>query len=131
MKIVTRQQFGQMPKGTVFCKFQLRNVGDGERMMFGIDTPQILYDKTFDDDGNFIDFFCVELGWNMTPKEEGVDNFESLFYLRDHPGESIPFEHSIERDGMYDDDNVGFAIFSKEEVEEMVGMLQESLKTAY
>lgn len=131
MKIVTRQQFGQMPKGTVFCKFPLRNVGDGERMMFGIDTPQILYDKTFDDDGNFIDFFCVELGWSMTPKEEGVDNFESLFYLRDHPGESIPFEHNIERDGMYDDDNVGFAIFSKEEVEEMVGMLQESLKTAY
>lgn len=131
MKIVTRQQFGQMPKGTVFCKFPLKNQGDGERMLFGINTPNILYDKIFDDEGNLIDFICTELGLSMTPKGEDMDNFESMFYMQDHVGEPIPFEHSIERDGMYDDNNVGFAIFSKEEVEEIVEMLQESLKTAY
>ena len=36
MKIVDRKTFMQMPKGTVFCKFPLKNEGDAEHLCVGI-----------------------------------------------------------------------------------------------
>ena len=48
-----------------------------------------------------------------------------------NPGKEVAFEYSYGRDGMYEGDEMGFAIFSRDEVMLMIRTLQESLATAY
>ena len=47
-------------------------------------------------------------------------------------GKEVPFDYSYGRDGMFEtDDEVGYAIFSRAEVEMMISELQQALRTAY
>ena len=132
MKIVDRKTFMQMPKGTVFCKFPLKNEGDAGHLYVGIHPPCILMDawQTFSGRGDFVP---VCLGEDLRPKdyESDGDVFDTLFDMVANLGKEVPFEHSCGRDGLYDDDNVGFAIFSRSEVEEMITLLQQALQDGY
>ena len=125
MKLVNRETFLRLPAGTVFCKFPLNDKGDAHGMMFGISAPSIK--------GNTIcgnDFYSMAIGEGMSPKGE-VDFFDTLFSMQENIGKEYPFELFGERDGMFDDENVGFMVFSREEVEDMINELQAALRIAY
>ena len=130
MKLVTRQQFMRMPKGTVFCKFPLSEDGDGCTQVFGIERPSIFDGAIQDHDGSYIDFFYAELG-ALSVADVHRNTTEKLFEMQEHLGMEVPFEQLGERDGLFEDDSVGFAIYSREEVQGMIDLLQEALKTAY
>ena len=130
MKIVDRKTFLAMPGGTVYCKIQFRDPLPTERAVashgwdssFDIESPSIK-GETWGDD-----FLCVGLG-SEYPKEG--DHFDVLQDICDHLGKEVPFEMAGGRDGFFDDTHVHFAIYSREEVQEMINELQESLRTAY
>ena len=61
----------------------------------------------------------------------GTANPQLAMDICDHLGKEVPFEMAGGRDGFFDDTHVHFAIYSREEVQEMINELQESLKTAY
>ena len=130
MKIVDRKTVLAMPEGTVYCKIQFRDPLPTERAVashgwdssFDIENPYIKGESLADD------FYCVGLG-SEYPKEG--DDSDVLHDICDNLGKEVPFEMAGGRDGFFDDTHVHFAIYSREEVQEMINELQESLKTAY
>lgn len=132
MKIVDRKTFMRMPKGTVFCKFPRFNEATRsyDNYVFGISEP---YVKMNDTDEDSVDFYALGIGSNLRPAEStgSSKTFDILTDMERNPGKEVPFEYSYGRDGMYEGDEVGFAIFSRDEVELMIQTLQESLATAY
>ena len=130
MKIVDRKTFLAMPEGTVYCKIQFRDPLPTERAVashgwdssFDIENPYIKGESLADD------FYCVGLG-SEYPKDG--DDFDVLHDICDNLGKEVPFEMAGGRDGFFDDTHVHFAIYSREEVQEMINELQESLRTAY
>ena len=119
-----------MPEGTVYCKIQFRDPLPTERAVASHG-----WDSSFDIENPYIkgesltnDFYCAGLG-SEYPKEG--DNFDVLQDICDHLGKEVPFEMAGGRDGFFDDTHVHFAIYSREEVQEMINELQESLRTAY
>lgn len=131
MKIVTRQQFLQMPAGTVFCKFPLKQKGDGRNLVCGIQPPIILEEKPWEVCGGRIDFYCTGLGVSLFPKNRDIDYMDAMCLMANEPGLEIEFDLSAGRDGLFEDDNVGYMIYSREEVEEMIRELQSALNRAY
>lgn len=112
----------QMPEGTVFCKFPMTEEAP-RYMCLGIGTPCIL------DGTSEADFYSTDLGESMAP--EHGDCAMTLLDMREHLGKEVPFEHAGGRDGFFEGDEVGFAIFSRQEVEEMIHLLQEALENGY
>lgn len=125
MKLIGRKEFLKLPSGTVYCKFPITDDGDAKGMAFGVSAPSIKEDNITNND-----FYSCTLGESMIPKGE-YNLFDILFSMITTLGKDYPFEHSECRDGMFEDENVGFLIFSKEEVKDMINILQDSLKTAY
>lgn len=132
MKIVDRKTFMQMPKGTVFCKFPRFNEATRsyDNYVFGISEP---YVKMNDTDEDSVDFYALGIGSNLRPAEStgSSKTFDILTDMERNPGKEVAFEYNYGRDGMYEGDEVGFAIFSRDDVELMIRMLRESLATAY
>ena len=133
MRIVDRKTFMTLPKGTVFCKFPRFNekTRSYDKYIFGIDEP---YVKMRDTDANDCDFYSMGIGSGFDPvaAESDLDKDDILMDMEENLGKEVPFDYSYGRDGMYEsNDEVGFAIFSRAEVEMMVKLLQESLATAY
>lgn len=132
MKIVDRKTFMQMPKGTVFCKFprfdETTRCYSG--YVFGITEPYI---KTYNTDEDSVDFFAMGIGSGLDPIESTgcSDNDEILMDMERNLGKEVAFEYSYGRDGLYEGDEVGFAIFSRAEVELMIQTLQEALRDGY
>lgn len=134
MKIVDRKTFMQMPKGTVYCKFPrfdetTRSYSD---YVFGIAEPMIKMNDPFGDDD--VDFYTMGIGSGLCPKDSTDDNdfFSIMEDMEAHLGKEVDFEYCDGRDGLFESgDKVGFAIFSRAEVELMIKTLQESLATAY
>lgn len=129
MKIVDRKTFLQMPKGVVFCKFPLKFEGDAskEPLCFGIGAPSIL------DEPLKNDFCLTNLGSDLFPKSASGsdDTIGILSEMQRNLGMEVAFEHCGGRDGLYEDDSVGFAVYSRDEVKEMIDLLQEALKNGY
>ena len=128
MKLVERQYFLKLPAGTVYCKFPLTDKGDANKMLIGISAPCIKGDTVGSND-----FYSCTLGETLQPKEanDSVAYFNIFFDMQKNLAKEVPFELTGGRDGMFDDENVGFMIFSKEEVQEMINELQDCLKKAY
>lgn len=131
MKIVDRKTFLAMPEGTVYCKVQFRNPTPEERAY-----SKNGWDSTFDIEAPSIkgetcssnDFYTCGIGEEQA--KEG-DPLEVLQDICDHPGKEVPFEMVGGRDGLYDDTHVYFAIYSRDEVQEMIDELQKALSQAY
>ena len=132
MKIVDRKTFMQMPKGTVFCKFPRFNEATRsyDNYLFGISEPYVKMDDTDEDS---VDFYAMGIGSGLEPigSTGSNDTDDILTDMERNPGKEVAFEYSYGRDGMYEGDEVGFAIFSRDEVMLMIRTLQESLATAY
>lgn len=130
MKVVDRDAFLAMPEGTVFCRIQFRDPGPNERAYsssgwdssFDIENPEIKGETV----GN--DFYCLGVG-DFQPKEGNTDDV--LSYICEHNGEDIPFEITGHRDGLFDDTHVYFAIYSFDEVRQMISELLNALEKAY
>ena len=131
MKIVDRKSFLAMPEGTVYCKIQFRNPTPEERAY-----SKNGWDSTFDIEAPSIkgetcssnDFYTCGIGEEQA--KEG-DPLEVLQDICDHPGKEVPFEMVGGRDGHYDDTHIYFAIYSRDEVQEMIDELQKALTQAY
>lgn len=134
MKIVDRKTFLSMPEGTVFCKIQTHCatkddncISDfGWDYVFGLTSPKIK-GESFGDD-----FYVQGLG-DMSPigGKCSDDYFDALYDMSKDQNKEIPFELCGGRDGLYETNNVQFAIFSKDEVEEIIRELQTALKKGY
>ena len=118
MKIVDRETFMQMPKGTVFCKFPRFNEKSRsyDKYNFNIENPCIL-EGAFD-----IDFFYTPIGDLLSIQSKSdLDNQDVLMDMERNLGKEYPFGHWTGRDGMFErNDEVGFAIYSRQEIEEMI-----------
>lgn len=134
MRIVDRKTFLAMPKGTVFCKIQTHRatkddncVNDsGWDYVFGLTSPIIKEESTAND------FYVVGLGDMHPIGGKGSDDyFDALDAMSKDQNKEIPFELWGGRDGLYETDYVQFAIFSKDEVEEIIRELQTALKNGY
>ena len=120
-----------MPEGTVYCKIQFRAPNANEHAY-----SDSGWDSSFDIENPYIkgetcssnDFYCAGLG-SFYPKEG--DLLEALDDICKHLGKEVPFEMAGGRDGYYDDTHVYFAIYSREEVEQMISELQTALTQAY
>ena len=123
MKLVDRKTFLSLPEGTVFCKFPLTDKGDASGMMYGINTPSIKGESLNND------FFYCTLGESLQPKEanNSEEMFKCFFNMQKELGKEVPFELVGGRDGFFDDENVGFMIYSKEEIQEMIDELTHCL----
>lgn len=131
MKIVDRKTFLAMPEGTVYCKIQFRDPTPKEHAY-----SKNGWDSTFDIENPSIkgetcssnDFYTCGIGELQAKKG---DTMEVLRDICDHPGKEVPFEMVSDRDGFYDDTHVYFAIYSRDEVQEMINELQKALTQAY
>lgn len=123
-----------MPEGTVFCKIQTHCAtkddncisDSGWDYVFGLTSPKIK-GKSFSDD-----FYVQDLG-NMFPigGKGSDDYFDALYNMSEDQNKEIHFELWGGRDGLYETNYVQFAIFSKDEVEEIIRELQTALKKGY
>lgn len=119
-----------MPEGTVFCKIQFRGPTPDEHAYaksgwdysFDIEDPSIKGETW----GN--DFLFVGVG-DFQAKDG--DPMDVLHDICDHIGKEVPFEMAGGRDGHFDDTHVYFAIYSRDEVQEMINELQTALKQGY
>ena len=132
MKIVDRKTFMQMPKGTVFCKFPRfdETTRSWNDYTFGITEPYI---KKEDMDESSADFFAMALGSDLCPaeSESDLDTDDILEDMERNPGKEVSFNYSYGRDGMFEGDKVGFAIFSRDEIQLMISELQQALNDGY
>lgn len=128
MKIVDRKTFLQMPPGTVFCKFPRfdKDGSSSSKLLFSVQNPMIL------DESIAIDFFYTDFG-SMTPIEgtNDIEDTEILMDMERNMGKEVPFEPFSSRDGLYEGDEVGFAVYSRDEVQTMIDLLQEALNKGY
>jgi len=110
MKIVSRQDFMQLPSGTVFSYY--------EPIVF-----RGLYIKDSEPEKNYPDFSCSDL-IGAIENESSDDFFEKC--QRMEKGDSIPvdFEYSG-REGMFDDQQL-YAVYEKNDVEELIKRLQDT-----
>lgn len=123
MKLVDRKTFLSFPEGTVFCKFPLNDKGDASKMIFGMGSPCIKGETI----GN--DFFSCTLGEDMQPvnANDSKELFDIFFDMQKNLGKEVLFELAGGRDGFFDDENVGFMVYSKEEIQEMIDELNHCL----
>ena len=130
MRILTREQFLEMPKGTVFRKVSLDHDKEGVLYMLDAeDNPlKILDDKPWvvDEDDGTIDYFYITLGCTMLPKDEQIEDNEAFLRMRE--GEQIDYTHIGERDGLFEYDDIGYAVYTEAEVSEMIERLKCSLE---
>lgn len=131
MKIVDRKTFLQMPEGTVYCKMQFRKANEDEfavsdsgwDYVFGIENPSIKGETIGKND-----WYMLDLG-DFYPKNGNYHDV--LNDMCEHLGNEVEFEMAGQRDGRYEGGHVHFAVFSKEEVEEIIRELQQALKDGY
>jgi hypothetical protein len=132
MKIVDRKTFLAMPEGTVYCKIQFRDPTpkeqayskDGWDSSFDIESPSIKGETCSSSN----DFFTCGIGELQAKEGDPIDVLQDIC---EHPGKEVPFEMVSGRDGLYDDTHVYFAIYSRNEVQEMIDELQKALTQAY
>ena len=133
MKIISRTEFLKMPKGTVFCKFPRfdEKTRSYRTYTFGIDEPCI----KMDDPGEMAnDYYSLGIGSDFEPADaQGCNDRDEIYMdMERNLGKEVPFDYSYGRDGLFEtDDEVGYAIFGRDEVEKMINVLQEALNTAY
>ena len=132
MKIVDRKTFLAMPEGTVYCKIQFRDPTskeqayskDGWDSSFDIENPSIKGETCSSSN----DFFTCGIGELQAKEGDPIDVLQDIC---EHPGKEVPFEMVSGMVGLYDDTHVYFAIYSRDEVQEMIDELQKALTQAY
>ncbi len=115
MKLLNRKEFLKMPAGTLFMKFE----------------PCVFGDLcVFQGPAGNNDFYYDPLG-------DAIAHRGSLD-LHDHVfpglklGESMPMDFDCTgRDGLFDGDEIKFAVYEKADIEGLIAKLQTCLKEAY
>ena len=133
MKIISRTEFLKMPKGTVFCKFPRfdEKTRSYRTYTFGIDEPCI----KMEDPGELEnDYYALGIGSGFEPVGvQGCSDRDEIYMdMERNLGKERPFDYSYGRDGLFEtDEEVGYAIFSRAEVQKIIDELQNALKTGY
>jgi hypothetical protein len=123
MKLVDRKTFMEMPSGTVFFKLPMRADVEYHDPLFEGQPLMVKCDSIKDDNGEYIDFFFKSVGCGLIAGAYG-DQHDALEYMQQHTGEDVRFFQVSERDGLFEGDEVGFAILSEHEIGITVGMLR-------
>ena len=80
------------------------------------------------------DYYSLGIGSDFEPAGTQGSNDRDEVYadMERNLGKEVPFDYSYGRDGMFEtDDEVGYAIFSRDEVQMIISELQDALKTGY
>jgi hypothetical protein len=80
------------------------------------------------------DYYALGVGSDLEPiGVQGCNDIDEIYVdMERNLGKEVPFDYSYGRDGMFEtDDEVGYAIFGRDEVEKMINVLQKALNTAY
>ena len=115
MKLVNHETFIEMPRGTVFRKWEPNVYEDVHILLGKVGTNDFnYYSLTGETDvGDLCEYGTIDKIKNRIPNLNGI---EVVF----GPEESY-------RDGCFGMDNQMYAVYEKKEVESMINMLQEAL----
>lgn len=118
MRIVNREEFLDLPAGTVFCKYAPIYFGDME-----IKGTRSNYTNTVRDD------YTTQL---VMQTELIGDEFNDFMLKGESVGKTFKLHDGdcYGRDGGFDTEQL-FAVFEKEDVENVIAKLTQALKTAY
>lgn len=106
-----------MPEGTVFCKIR-----DNECF---ISEPQVKDGPLSNVD------FCKTGISDFMIGDDSKDFWRAIMCMQKDPTMECEMELWGGRDGLYEGDDVKFIIFSKNEVQQMIDLLQEALENGY
>ncbi len=114
MKIIDREAFLQMPKGTVFSEYE----------------PCIftgLFVKNNNPDPKFDDYFEQQLIGNVECNDSGA--FVEALDTAQSSGTSFSLDFDVSgRNGMFDNDQL-YAVYEQEDIESFIAVLQKVLET--
>ncbi|AGO48283.1 hypothetical protein Phi17:1_gp7 [Cellulophaga phage phi17:1] len=111
MRIVNKQEFYKLPKGTLFAKY--------EPIIF--DGLCIKYQNTYNHKNEPIDYVYESLLGNVDC--ESSEHFGDILFEAEENGNSFKLDFDcIERDGCYDDEEL-FAVYEKEDVVKFIRKL--------
>lgn len=111
MKVVNKQEFLKLPKGTLYSKYN----GCGLEGLYELD-------ENYNNDYYFTDIIS-EI------KCSDSNEYNDIIFDIEENGSSVKFEldlHCCSRDGCFDDSEK-FAIYTKDEIKNLIKRLQELL----
>ena len=115
MRIVSKEEFLQLPSGTVYAEY--------EPCIFG--NLSIKDDTVFSISNQPIDFYCLEIASSV--ESSGSEEFFERVEAMENNGKSFPIELDVTcRDGCFDDDQL-YAVWEEEDVQSLITVLQKSL----
>jgi len=118
MKIINRKQFLDLPKDTLFSKFQPNVFGD----------LSIKGDTLYNGD-EAIDFFLTDVADPVDCSSS--DDLDRKLDIAVKLGSSLNTNYNIEgRDGCYDDNEL-FAVYERQDVLKLINRLSDCVKTDY
>jgi hypothetical protein len=116
MKIVSKAELLQMPKGTPFADY--RNTPD----MLWTTPPTMILDSIcyHTETGEAFDFFYTTV--DSPEFHDTGELFERCDRMADH-GDSYPVDLTIQREGLYDPD-MRYIVWEPEDVQRIINLLQ-------
>ena len=120
MRIVDRTTFLALPAGTVYAKW-----GDGSG------DPSHMYNGPIEVKGDSLsnDWYAIDLfGWPEDVGDSGA--FFDVMELARKGQPTAPMEFAESRDALFEDRQY-FAVFERVEVERLIDLFTDSLRTAY
>ena len=114
MKIITKQEFYNLPEGTLYCEYQPYAFGELK-----------LKGETIIVDGEPIDYRYCNLRGDVLEADD-TSSFVDILSCAEKTGEDFKLElgeYNAWRDGLYNEEQL-YAVYSKEEVKGLVKVLE-------
>jgi len=116
MKIVNRKEFLKLPANTLYAKYEPCNFWD-----LAIKGYSIVYS-----DGTGNDWYYMEIEDLNTNESHSSDDYHEILSTMVDTGKSYSNDYCTwSRDGLYDDDDGLFAIWEKEDLVNLIELLNK------
>lgn len=114
MRIVSKQEFYKLPKGTICAKYEPQVLGE----------PFIKLEVWYDADGNPFEYLEQPLwGW---VESDGSANESRILHNAEITGASFKMDYEVStRDGMFDKKQM-YAVWEEEDVQGVINLLQKA-----
>ena len=115
MRIVSKEEFLQLPSGTVYAEY--------EPCIFG--NLSIKDDTVFSISNQPIDFYCLEIASSV--ESSGSEEFFERVEAMENNGKSFPVDlDSVGRDGLFETNQL-YAVWEEEDIQSLITVLQKTL----
>lgn len=123
MRIVSREEFLQLPKGTVYAEYEPCIFGNLSIKIFG--NLSIKDDTVFSISNQPIDFYCLKIANSI--ESSGSEEFFERVEAMENNRKSFPVDlDSVGRDGLFETNQL-YVVWEKEDVQSLITVLQKSL----